>query len=121
MIDLDKIFMMQKDLANYIKNTTSNPPFWDESKAPFEHYKKFMLGFALLTEVIEYMCETKFKWWKNPENYKIDDVNRKEVEVPDMLHFFIQICIEEGVTPEFLMQKYTEKWQENHRRQDTKY
>jgi hypothetical protein len=120
-VDLEKIFSMQKDLTEYIKNKTPNPTFWDDNQAPFPGYRKFMVAHALVKEVMEYTDELQWKWHKKIENYKVDEINRKEVELPDILHYFVQLCLDEGVTPEQLFSKYEEKWKENHNRQDTGY
>jgi hypothetical protein len=39
-VDLENIFQIQNELADYIKKNHSE--FWDESKQPFEGYRKFM-------------------------------------------------------------------------------
>jgi hypothetical protein len=118
-VDLENIFQIQNELADYIKKNHSE--FWDESKQPFEGYRKFMLSSAIIQECVEYKHDLKFKWWKDKDNYKIDENNRRKVEIPDILHFFIQLCIEDGVSAQDLYQTYLDKIEENKNRQDRKY
>lgn len=125
MIDMLKdLFEKQTKLMNVIKsnsnNGLNNTAFWEDI-GPFDDYRKFMLAHALLDETMEYFHDLKWKWWKKLKNYKVDETNRKHVELPDIFHFFIQLCIEEGITPEDLYHDYNEKLQENYLRQETNY
>lgn len=117
MDNLNEVFKIQTDLMENIKS--KHPEFWD--KEPFEGYRKFMLACAIIHEVIEYQQDLKFKWWKDKQNYKVDEQNRKHVELPDIFHFFLQLCIEEGINPETLIEDYKNKVQINFLRQETKY
>lgn len=117
-VTLDDIFNIQKELMEEIK--TNHPEFWNDDK-PFEDYRQFMLASALGNEVEEYKLETHFKWWKDKDNYKVDLENRRKVELPDMFHFLIQLCIEDGVSASDLVTSYLEKVEENKRRQRDKY
>lgn len=120
-VNLDEIFNMQKDLMGYIKEKTPNESFWGDEKGPFEGYTKFMLAHALLKEVCEYTDELKWKWHKKPANYKVDEKNRREVELPDIFHYFVQLCIVDNVSPSMLYETYKKKWEENFGRQDSGY
>lgn len=118
-LTLEDVFKIQKQLMDEIKE--KHPDFWDNSKIPFEDYRQFMLASAISHEAGEYILETHFKWWKNKDNYKVDLENRRKVEIPDMFHFLIQLCIEDGVTAQDLIKTYLEKVEENKRRQREKY
>lgn len=115
---LKDLFEKQARLVEKIKQ--DKPEFW-ELKEPFPNYRKFMLAYCIIDELTEYNNDIPWKWWKKKENYKVDDNNRIHVELPDIFHFFIQICIMEGITPEVLYEDYNEKLQENFLRQDRGY
>lgn len=107
---------MQKDLVNTIKD--DKPRFWEREQ--FEGYRIFMLCEALEQEAKELKMETKWKWWKAEENYKIDYENRK-VEIADLWHFLIQLTQEVGMTAQDVTEAYYKKWSANIIRQEDRY
>lgn len=113
---LKDIFNKQRELQDVIKK--NNPNFWDESKQPFEGYRIFMLANNIMHECMEFQRQTHFKYWK--KDFKAD-VDARHEELMDIMHFFIQLCIEEGLTPQLLHKKYLEKLEENHKRQENNY
>ena len=115
---LNELFINQNELMVKIKK--DKPDFW-EKEEPFEGYRKYMLASSIIAEAVEYQKELKWKWWKAKENYKVDDNNRKHSELPDIFHFFIQLCIEEGISAETLYHDYNTKQQLNLLRQDKRY
>ncbi len=69
---------------------------------------------AMLSEMAEVLDEVNFKWWKNPK--PVDESALKE-ELVDVLHFFVSMCLEAGMTPQELYERYIEKNRENFDRQ----
>ena len=106
---LDEIFAMQASLDRYI--TTSRG--LDDGKYDTSDWiqKKSL---ALIDEVTELLNEINYKWWKNKK--PIDDRAVKE-ELTDILHFFVSMCIDAGMTSEELHRIYVEKNRENIARQ----
>ncbi|MCM1367804.1 MAG: dUTPase [Roseburia sp.] len=104
---LDVLFRMQKGLDAYIRekrglNFTRGE--WVCKKA-----------MALMVELGEVVEEAKYKWWKN--NTDIDDAALKE-EIVDVLHFFLGMCIDSGMTADELFDIYLKKNKENYDRQN---
>lgn len=69
---------------------------------------------AMLSEMAELLDEVNFKWWKNP---KPIDENALKDELVDILHFFVSMCLEAGMTPQELYDRYISKNRENFDRQ----
>ena len=69
---------------------------------------------AMVSELAELLEEVNFKWWKNPH-----ELNRQNIceELSDILHFFISMCLEAGMTADDLYATYVGKNRENHLRQ----
>ena len=70
---------------------------------------------ALMVELAEVVEEAHYKWWKN--NAEIDDAKLKE-EIVDVLHFFLGMCIDSGMTSDELFDIYMKKNKENYDRQN---
>jgi dimeric dUTPase (all-alpha-NTP-PPase superfamily) len=69
---------------------------------------------AMLSEMAELLDEVNFKWWKNP---KPVDAGAVKEELVDILHFFVSMCLEAGLTPQELYERYVFKNRENFDRQ----
>ena len=69
---------------------------------------------ALMSEMSEVLDEVNFKWWKNPQPI---NQNALKEELIDMLHFWVSMCLETGMTADEVHQRYVQKNQENHDRQ----
>ena len=69
---------------------------------------------AMLSEMAEVLDEVNFKWWKNPK--PVNDSALKD-ELVDVLHFFVSMCLEAGMSPQELYERYIEKNRENFDRQ----
>lgn len=106
---LDDIFRLQAELNEEIR-TKRNLSFTQE-----EWIQKLTL--AMLSELAELLDEVNFKWWKNPK--QIDNRLVKE-ELIDILHFFVSMCLDAGMTPEEMHRMYLEKHRENMNRQHGK-
>jgi len=106
---LDDIFRLQAELNEEIREKR-NLSFSSE-----EWIQKMTL--ATISELAELLDEVNFKWWKNPK-----PVNERLVkeELIDILHFFVSMCLDAGMTPEEMHAMYLEKHQENLDRQHGK-
>lgn len=74
-----------------------------------------MQTLAMISELSELIDEVNFKWWKNP---KPVDEDRVKEELVDILHFFVSMCLNAGMSAEELYNRYIEKNQENFDRQN---
>jgi len=106
---LDEIFALQKGFQDKIKRER-------HLDIPMEEWiQKQTL--AMISELAELLEEVNFKWWKNTHA-----VNRAAVheELSDILHFFVSMCIEAGMSADDLYNMYVGKNRENVLRQDGK-
>ncbi|MCH5161629.1 MAG: dUTPase [Clostridiales bacterium] len=104
---LDTLFKMQTALDGYIRekrNLNYSRGEWVCKKAQ-----------ALTVELSEVLEEAQYKWWKNYG--EIDDAKLKE-EIVDVLHFFLGMCIDAGLTADELFDIYIKKNKENYDRQN---
>ena len=69
---------------------------------------------AMISELGELLDEVRFKWWKNAE--PVDAAKVKE-ELADILHFFVGMCLNAGLTSGELFKIYLGKNEENFKRQ----
>ncbi len=106
---LDQIFQMQAALNAEIRATRRL------DYSPSEWIQKETL--AMLSELAELLDEVNFKWWKNE---KPIDRSLVKGELIDILHFFISMCLDAGLTAEDLHARYIAKNQENFDRQHGK-
>lgn len=107
---LDKLFEMQEKLDKRIivgRNVNKNLTDWVTG-----------LTMAMESEIDEVRREVPWKWWKDKKTINHDKLQE---EVVDIWHFLISLSIHVGLTPDKLMEKYTEKNKENHRRQNDGY
>lgn len=104
---LDVLFRMQAGLDAYIREKRA----LDFSRGEWICKK----ALALMVELGEVAEEAKYKWWKN--DTRIDDAKLKE-ELVDVLHFFLGMCIDSGMTADELFKIYLDKNKENYDRQN---
>jgi dimeric dUTPase (all-alpha-NTP-PPase superfamily) len=104
---LSDIFALQKTLNDDIRAKRNLNGFTHE-----EWIQKHTL--AMLSEMAEVLDEVNFKWWKNPK--PVDHDALKE-ELVDILHFYISMCVEAGMSPQELYDRYISKNKENFNRQ----
>lgn len=104
---LDVLFRMQAGLDRYIREKRG----LDYSKGEWICKK----ALALIVELGEVVDEARYKWWKN--NADIDPAALKE-EIVDVLHFFLGMCIDSGMTSDELFEIYLKKNKENYDRQN---
>jgi len=107
---LDEIFGLQAELDAYIKAKRETAELSKE-----EWIQKKCL--ALLDETAELLNEVNYKWWKNPKPFNRDAVCE---ELVDMLHFWVSMCVDAGLTPEKIYETYRYKNRVNRARQDGK-
>jgi dimeric dUTPase (all-alpha-NTP-PPase superfamily) len=105
---LSDIFNMQQSLNDDIRSKRNLDGLTHE-----EWIQKHTL--AMLSEMAELLDEVNFKWWKNPK--PVDEDALKE-ELVDILHFYISMCLEAGMTPQELYDRYINKNKENFNRQN---
>jgi len=104
---LDVIFEMQKSLNDFITNSRNlqyTQEEWIQKRA-----------IALIEEVTEVLNEVNYKWWKNPKPR--NDEHLKE-ELVDVLHFFVGMCIDAGLSADEMYDIYLKKNKENFDRQN---
>lgn len=104
---LDVLFRMQAGLDAYIRDKRE----LDYTKSEWVCKK----ALALMVELGEVVEEAKYKWWKNAAD--IDDAKLKE-EIVDVLHFFLGMCIDAGMSADELFDIYMKKNKENYDRQN---
>ena len=104
---LDVLFRMQAGLDAYIRDKRR----LDYTKSEWVCKK----ALALMVELGEVVEEAKYKWWKNGD--AIDDAKLKE-EIVDVLHFFLGMAIDSGMTADELFDIYLKKNKENYDRQN---
>lgn len=104
---LDIIFTMQQALNEDIRARRGLDGFTRE-----QWIQKQLL--AMLSEMAEVLDEVNFKWWKNPK--PLDESALKD-ELVDVLHFFLSMCLEAGMCPQELYERYLAKNKENFDRQ----
>ena len=94
---LEEIFHLQKEYLSTFK---------------FERYPKSLeerisvLCTAIIHEATELQDLTSWKWWKTFRGF---DKEKAKEELIDILHFFIQACIELDLTPSDLLEIYRAK------------
>lgn len=104
---LDVLFRMQAGLDAYIRDKRK----LDYTRSEWVCKK----ALALMVELGEVVEEAKYKWWKNGD--EIDDAKLKE-EIVDVLHFFLGMAIDSGMTADELFEIYLKKNKENYDRQN---
>lgn len=105
---LERIFELQRGFQDKLKRERGLEDI------PMEEWiQKQTL--AMLSELAELLEEVNFKWWKNP--HELSKANIQE-ELSDILHFFVSMCLEAGMTADDLYRVYAGKNKENHMRQD---
>ena len=104
---LDIIFECQKKLDSFLIEKRGL-----QGITPAEWIQKETL--AMISELAELLDEVRFKWWKNPQPIEPDKVKE---ELVDILHFFVGMCLNAGLSAEELVKMYLDKNEENFKRQ----
>lgn len=79
---------------------------------------KTMMILSSIDELMEALRETPWKNWKKNQQYNQEKFKE---ELVDVLHFFINLCLSAGLTPEELTERFMNKNKENNKRQDDGY
>mgnify|MGYP001611189923 FL=1 len=98
----------KSNMARYWKNVIEK---WN---------KEYILAMhAELSELLEW---ANWKHWKTEKvEYTDERINEIHIELIDILHFWMNLCIVWSLTPERIIELYREKNIENHKRQDKGY
>ena len=105
---LDEIFALQRSFQEKLKRERTLEDI------PMEQWLQKQT-LAMVSELAELLEEVNFKWWKNPHELNVGNIQE---ELSDILHFFVSMCIESGMSAEDLYNIYVGKNRENFRRQD---
>ena len=105
---LEQIFALQQQFQEKLKRERAL------ADIPMEQWLQKQT-LAMVSELAELLEEVNFKWWKNP--HALSEENIRE-ELSDILHFFVSMCIEAGMSADDLYRMYVGKNRENIRRQD---
>ena len=70
---------------------------------------------AIIAELAEVLDEVNYRWWKKPR--EVNAAHLQE-ELSDVLHFFVSMCIEAGMSADDLYAVYANKNKENFDRQN---
>ena len=105
---LDEIFMLQQRFQDKLKQERNLQDI------PMDQWLQKQT-LAMVSELAELLEEVNFKWWKNPHELDMGNIHE---ELSDILHFFVSMCIETGMSAEDLHRIYVGKNRENFRRQD---
>ena len=103
---LEELLSMQKELDSFIA-TKRGLEFTEE-----EWIRRKCM--ALMCELTEILNEVNYKWWKNPKTCNSDALKE---EIIDVLHFFLGICNDAGLTADEMYEIYMKKNEENRARQ----
>lgn len=105
---LEQIFTLQKQFQDKLKRERGLEDI------PMDQWLQKQT-LAMVSELAELLEEVNFKWWKNP--HELDSAHIRE-ELSDILHFFVSMCIEAGMSADDLFDQYVGKNRENFRRQE---
>jgi len=118
---LDSIFAMQRDLNTHIGIKHGLEVLIHPEDATEVDKIAWLLKFnkALAKESNELDDCYVWKWWA--DDYGDFDWQNARVELVDILHFFVSMCICADMTPDELFRIYNEKWLINRERQERGY
>ncbi len=112
-MDLEAIFEKQLEL-----NKKINPGFEDDLKDPDIRRQRFMqFELAMRQEACEAIDSLSWKWWKKMD----DDWDNVKIELVDMLHFWVSMCMAADISAKEVVALYFKKNTLNHQRQDQGY
>lgn len=121
---LDLIFEMQRKLKEKYDKIEKEKGFFvpelplNINDCKTQNYLKD-LYYRIVTELVESSECLKSKPWKQTE--VLTDVDHLHEELGDVVHFFIELCINVGIGPEELFEIYFKKHKVNSWRIQTNY
>ena len=108
----------QKELQNRLTGIDVTAIDSDQQKE-FWTKENILSMHAELSELLDW---TNWKHWKNTRiQYDENRIKEIHLELIDILHFWTNLCLIWGLTPEKIVEIYNEKNKENHNRQDRGY
>ncbi len=108
---LDDLFAMQAELAAVYRAAR---PEGFYALPPIERCPMWIR--ALVHEACELEDELNWKPWKNPQDLTQNHARRID-EMADILHFFLQLALDQGFSADEIFAAYAAKLAENRRRQ----
>ena len=121
---LEKIFELQGKLKEKYDIIERQKDFFvpdlplDINTCKNQEYLK-SLAYRVVSELIEATECLRNKAWKQSE--VLTDLDHLKEELADCLHFYIEFCINLGITADELFELYFKKQEVNRWRQQTKY
>jgi dimeric dUTPase (all-alpha-NTP-PPase superfamily) len=108
---LDALFTKQAELSGYYGRVRTQGFY---SQTPLSRCTTWTR--AIIHECCELDNELNWKPWKNPGDL---EANREErlLEMADILHFFLQLALDQGFSADDLFRAYLKKNAENRARQ----
>lgn len=107
---LETIFRLQDDLTAFIhERRGKSAPKWEDAL--------LRTSFATIAEVIELVNEINWKPWKNATINTDDNRDARLMETVDVLHFVVQLALEQGFSAQEIYDGYLRKNEENRARQ----
>jgi len=82
--------LWEETVAIQIKFNDSVAPGWFHDKSN----KKYDYWMAILDETVEVLSSRHWKWWKNNEEMGQIDWDNIKVELVDLFHFILSLCIQ---------------------------
>ena len=108
---LETIFAYQADLSEFYSTMRPDGFYRQEPVTRCTTWTR-----AIIHECCELDDELNWKPWKNPA--ALDDTRQARLmEMADILHFFVQLALDQGFSADDLYQAYLAKNRENRSRQ----
>lgn len=122
---LKAIFQKQKILQDRIEDQFTGKSSLELMTSNNLREKEYVSNWNVLAmhaELSEFLEWSNWKMHKKTR-YVYDDerIMEMHIELVDILHYYVNLCIIWGLTPEKLVQIFESKNAENHNRQDRKY
>ncbi|MBN2171468.1 MAG: dUTPase [Candidatus Krumholzibacteriota bacterium] len=118
---LAEIFAMQRELNRYTFEQNELGIDYDEIPGSHALQNAWIRNYALAMsqEIAELVDSTNWKWWRR----KVDlfDAQNLQVELVDILHFWVSACQVMGLSAADVHRMYTQKNAVNRKRQDEGY
>ncbi len=108
----DTIFELQKRLNTRIGAIPENPSDAETQRWILDHAR------AISQELAELTDSVPWKWWARYQKFDRENVL---VEVVDILHFLVSMCVTMGVSSSDLFELYQKKHAVNMDRQEAGY
>lgn len=110
---LEQLFTLQAELAEMYREHRPEGFYAQEPMTRCTTWTR-----ALIHEACELEDEFSWKPWKNTRDLA-ENRERRLDETVDILHFFLQLALDQGFTPTEIFEAYQRKHAENRRRQES--